>query len=152
MFPIRFAAGAAIALAAIVGFAPAASAHTAHKAAPQTYTLNAIRDDYPAIGTASVEDRAHTERIAVTVDEGGLAPGDYTAYVVGGTQQTIANPQIKKLCNFHVSEWFGSGSCQADVHTNLLKNVALPLKAISVFKKGSKDLNNPVAVALISFG
>jgi len=151
MFPIRFAAGAAIALAAIVGFAPAANAHTAKKATTQSYPLVSMSDYYPAIGAATVVDRTHTERITVTVDEGGLPAGNYTAYVAAGTQDNILNPQIKKVCNFHVSEWTGGGSCKADVHTNLLRS-SLPLKAISVIKKGSKDFNDPVAVALISFG
>jgi hypothetical protein len=151
MFPVRFVAGAAIALAAVVGFAPAANAHTAKKSTTHTYSLQAIRDDdYPTIGSAKVEDREHTERINVSVNNGGLPAGDYTAYVVAGTFENISNPAIKKVCNFHVAA-VGSGSCKADVHTKLLKS-SLPLKAISVFPKGSNDFNNPVAVALISFG
>jgi hypothetical protein len=146
---IRFAAGAAIALTAIVSLAPAADAATVPT---QTYTLNTVSNPHQ-VGRADVQFRAHTERISVTLDEGGLPAGDYTVKIVASAagQVTVLDFQTKTVCTLHVSEWFGSGSCTADVHTHLLES-GLPYTAISVYRSGSTDVYHPIATARVRYG
>jgi hypothetical protein len=95
---IRFAAGAAIALTAIVSLAPAADAATVPT---QTYTLNTVSNPHQ-VGRADVQFRAHTERISVTLDEGGLPAGDYTVKIVASAagQVTVLDFQTKTVCTF----------------------------------------------------